>query len=208
VVSATRSDLRSYSIASRTWCRSVIATYDLRAMDFDMVGGLRCGRIRRHGQGTTGCAGELRNAPYALCEQSDEHRHGNRHSGQLTLRYIYIAGPYIGDGTHETIARNIYEAEQFQIGLVNRGIGHFCPHNHSRHFEQKANAAGDYWYEVTLHFLGSCDALLAMPRWRESRGARGEIQAANERGLPVFYPKSLYDDEAWREIEVWARGGE
>ena len=124
------------------------------------------------------------------------------------MKYIYIAGPYVGDGAHETIARNIQEAEEFQIGLVNRGIGHFCPHNHSRHFERKANGSPDYWYELTLHFLDSCDALLAMPRWRESKGARGEVEAAEKRDIPIFYPKSLYDDEFWAAVETWARGGE
>jgi len=44
--------------------------------------------------------------------------------------------------------------------------------------------------------------VLALPDWKSSKGAREEIKWAQEKGLPVFFPKSLDDLE---KVISWAK---
>lgn len=118
------------------------------------------------------------------------------------MRIVFIAGPYFSGGDPERIEYNIRYAEQYEIALANRGIGFFCPHKHTEHFEIKAKAPEQFYYELDMAFLErACDALLAIPGWENSPGARREVAYARERGIPVFYPVSCEDLD---EVERWA----
>jgi hypothetical protein len=55
------------------------------------------------------------------------------------------------------------------------------------------NQPEKYYYDICLQILKSCDALVAMPTWGLSVGARGEVEAAKALALPIFYPASPYD---------------
>ena len=117
------------------------------------------------------------------------------------LKIIFVAGPYFGDGSYNMIDQNIRDAEAFQIALVNRGIHCFCAHNHTNHFEVKAKASEIFYKAFDTEVLRIlCDAVLAMPRWKESSGARDEIKWAEENNVPIFFPKSSEDLD---EIEHW-----
>jgi len=112
------------------------------------------------------------------------------------MKIIFISGPYTGDGTVESIERNIREAEKYQIALANMEIGFFCPHNHTEHFSTKkgATASEQFYYNLDFQFLmRAADAVLAMPNWEESSGARQEIEWAKKNGIKIFYPKDPLD---------------
>lgn len=107
------------------------------------------------------------------------------------MKIVYIAGPYFGDGKKETIEKNIREAEKYQVALANKRIGFFCSHNHTEHFQEKANAPEDFYYELDSHFLENiADAVIAIPGWENSNGAKKEVEWAEKNNIPVFYPKS------------------
>ena len=53
-------------------------------------------------------------------------------------------------------------------------------------------AAGD------LALLGRCDALMTVDNWRESQGARAEVDYAHSHGIPVFH--ELPALEAWLHV--------
>lgn len=124
------------------------------------------------------------------------------------MKIIFIAGPYTGDGTFESIERNIREAEKYQIALANKEIGFFCAHNHTEHFSSKkgATAPEDFYYELDLQFLKRlADAVLAMPGWEQSWGAKREIEWAQKNNLPIFFPKSpddIQDIVEWNKEEL------
>jgi hypothetical protein len=123
------------------------------------------------------------------------------------MRIVFIAGPYTGDGTPDVIERNIREAEQYAIALANLGIGFFCPHLHTAHFTSGKGAAAPekFYYDLDMAFVEHCDALLAMPRWRESWGAPREVARAQELSRPVFFPSSPDDLDAiveWHKKEL------
>jgi hypothetical protein len=83
------------------------------------------------------------------------------------------------------------------------GLGFFCPHNHTEHFETKASAEENFYRELDMVFLRKiADAILAVPGWEKSSGSRAEIEFAKQKGLPVFFPKSPDD---LGEITSWAR---
>ncbi len=119
------------------------------------------------------------------------------------MKIIFIAGPYFSGGDPEKIEQNIRHAERYQIALANRGIGFFCAHNHTEHFEVKANAPEPFYHELDMELLKrACDALLAIPGWENSQGAKKEVGYAIRHGMKVFYPKSPED---LTEIEKWAK---
>lgn len=47
--------------------------------------------------------------------------------------------------------------------------------------------------------MRAADAVLAMPAWKTSRGAKKEIAWARANGMKIFYPKNPNDieDIAW-----------
>lgn len=120
------------------------------------------------------------------------------------MKIVCIVGPYFSGGDPEKIEYNIRHAEQYAIALANRGIGFFCPHKHTEHFEVKAKAPESFYYELDMIFLRRVvDALLAIPGWEDSVGAQREVTYAKKHGIPVFYPNSPDDLD---EIEKWAKG--
>lgn len=119
------------------------------------------------------------------------------------MKIIFIAGPYFSDGDHEKIERNIRNAEKFQIALANRGIGFFCSHNHTEHFEQKAKAPEKFYKELDMMILQrAADAMIAIPDWEDSPGAKNEVAWAKENNFKIFFPKS---DADLKEVVQWVQ---
>jgi hypothetical protein len=122
------------------------------------------------------------------------------------MKIVYIAGPLTTgwDGKdREFLVNKIKAAEEYGVVLANNGIGFFCSHSHtSFHREKGSIMPEDFYYELGGEFLKrSADALLAMPGWEASNGAKMEVEIAKQMNLPVFYTQSP-DDIG--EIIKWA----
>jgi hypothetical protein len=104
--------------------------------------------------------------------------------------YVYIAGPYSGRDLHGNhgfmiIEQNILNARAAMKELVQWGYGVFCPHTHSAHFEVITPEVDvDYWYELDIHFMLLCNAILRLPG--KSSGADREVELCLEWGIPLF----------------------
>jgi hypothetical protein len=114
------------------------------------------------------------------------------------MKIVFIAGPLTTgwDGKDRSfIEGNILRAEAFQIALANAGVGAFCAHTHtSFHHEKGSTAPEAYYYQLDFEILmRAADAVLAMPGWDKSNGAKKEVAWAIENKLPVFYPTSPED---------------
>lgn len=123
------------------------------------------------------------------------------------IKIIYIAGPLTAgwDGKdREYLATKIKAAENYGVVLANNYIGFFCSHAHtSFHHEKGSTAPEDFYYTLGKEFLKrSADAVLAMPEWENSIGAKMEIELAKELNLPIFFPKSPDDLD---EIIKWVK---
>ena len=111
------------------------------------------------------------------------------------MKILYIAGPYMGP-TYRHIEANIMDARLAAIELAEAGIGFFCPHLNSAHFEQwTPDVPESFWKTLDMQMLKHCDAILMLPRWDKSSGARAEKVEAERLGLPVFY--TVPTSERW-----------
>jgi len=99
---------------------------------------------------------------------------------------VFIAGAYLGNNFDET-EKNIQLAEQYSIKLWNRGYKVFCPHLNTSHFEVKAQIDEKAYKEFDLRMLRCCDAVFVLPNWKDSVGAKTEIEEAKRLGKPILY---------------------
>jgi Domain of unknown function (DUF4406) len=101
----------------------------------------------------------------------------------MSIECVYIAGPFRGKD-HYVIFQNICRAEALSLEVWRLGHACFCPHLNTAHFQ---DAAPDrVWMEGDLEILRRCDAVLMVPGWRKSKGARAERKLAKSMGMPVF----------------------
>ncbi len=120
--------------------------------------------------------------------------------------FVYIAGPYMEQGGghdwayYTNIDMHITEARYWAIHLVDQNIPYFCPHLNSAHFEVFCPAAKlEFWYDMDNLFLPHSSALLLIPGWDKSTGARDEKGLAEELGIPCYTYKR-FDElvDHWR----------
>jgi len=110
----------------------------------------------------------------------------------MTRPILYIAGPYsAGDG--RTVAENIAVARAHAVAAARRGWMPLTPHLNTAHFEVDCpEIPNDEWIEGDLTILRSLGprtaAVLMLPGWEESKGARLERDWAIHLNLEVFDP--------------------
>lgn len=122
------------------------------------------------------------------------------------MKIVFISGPLTtgGDGSHENKENNIRTAEKYSAALASAGIGFFCAHSHTAfHYEKGGTAPEKFYYELDLKFLTEmADAVLAIPGWEKSYGAKKEVEWAKENNVPIFFPKNPSDI---KDIIEWAK---
>ena len=99
------------------------------------------------------------------------------------MKVIYIAGKYRGPNAW-AVEQNIRAAEEVAARVWAMGMVALCPHANSRHME--GVASDEVFLAGTLELMRRCDAVLLVPNWRDSEGARAEVAEAERLGLPVF----------------------
>lgn len=124
------------------------------------------------------------------------------------MKYVFISGPYTGqDHTYRSyfeISRHILDASEMARALSEAGIGFFCPHLHSAHFEVIAPTVPvDYWYDLDLHFAQFCDAGLFLPSWHRSKGAQMEYDFFCDQQKPLFFARQV--DKVPTDLLEWSK---
>lgn len=100
------------------------------------------------------------------------------------MKVIYIAGKYRGPNAW-AVEQNIRAAEEVAAKVWAMGHVALCPHANSRHME--GVASDEHFLAGTLELLRRCDAVVLVPNWRDSAGARAEVAEAIRRGMPIIY---------------------
>ena len=113
----------------------------------------------------------------------------------MTIKQVYIAGPFIGDGSVAQITRNCFEAIRIAKLVIHRGAYPQLSHALGMHAMDGCGKDEQWWYDATLEQLLRCDAVYMVPGWACSKGAVNELRIALEKGMPVFY--NLMDLEDW-----------
>ncbi len=120
------------------------------------------------------------------------------------MKIVFIAGPYRGDRTPETIEKNIATARVYQRALAEAGMVAYSPNVHDAYWEElsprplSGQAALKQFTDIVLERLA--DALAIMPGWETSTGTQAEIAWAREHGVPMFFLKSPDDLDA---LKAW-----
>ena len=107
------------------------------------------------------------------------------------MKIIYIAGKYRGPNAW-AVEQNIRAAENVAAKVWAMGHVALCPHANSRHMD--GVASDEHFLAGTLELMRRCDAVVLVPNWRDSAGARAEVAEAIRLGLPIVY---AWDDDAY-----------
>ncbi len=98
---------------------------------------------------------------------------------------VYIAGPYTpNDGKEETRLANIHAASETAKLLLKLGHIPFCPQTMTAGWEDICTY--DDFLRMDLEWLRMCDAIVLLPGWQTSRGARMEHEEAQRQGLVIW----------------------
>lgn len=102
---------------------------------------------------------------------------------------VYLAGPMTG---HPDYNRAGFDAAAQWV--TNRGLEPVNPHDtdpsHNDPCPEGQKHKGHpnaCWYAASLRVLAGCDAIVLLPGWMESTGARLEYAEAARLGLPVIH---------------------
>lgn len=99
------------------------------------------------------------------------------------MKIVYIAGPFRGP-TAWAIAENIRKAERWGECVTRYGHMPLIPHANTAHFHGLKD--DQFWLDGTMELLRRCDAVLMIPDWEKSSGARAEKAEAERLKIPVF----------------------
>ena len=116
----------------------------------------------------------------------------------MTRPILYISGPYSA-GNGRTVTDNIAVARRYAVAAANAGWMPFTPHLNTAHFEVDCpNISHEEWIAGDLAFLSLLDparaAVLLLPGWEQSKGARLERDWAIHLNLEVFDPPATPEE--------------
>jgi Domain of unknown function (DUF4406) len=119
----------------------------------------------------------------------------------MILPVIYIAGKYRAP-TPWQVQANIRAAQEAALQVWKLGAVALCPHSNTGLFDGECDDS--VWLAGDKELLRRSDAVLLIDGWRESQGARAEMQLAGELGLPVFevLPRLKRWVDEWKLAQV------
>jgi hypothetical protein len=98
------------------------------------------------------------------------------------VNVIYVAGPYQGK-TYSEQRINIAHAMKVAELLWLRGWVVICPHANTAWMDGERQM----FLDGDLEILSRCDAIFMLKGWRESEGAKAELDLAKRLGLEISY---------------------
>jgi len=115
----------------------------------------------------------------------------------MTRPILYISGPYSA-GNGRTVEENIAVARSYAAAAWRQGWAAFCPHLNTAYFETLCpEIPHSDWIDgdiTILRMLNPCRAaMLMLPNWQESAGARLERDWAINLNLEVFAAPEMPD---------------
>ena len=102
---------------------------------------------------------------------------------ESSVKIVYIAGKFRGP-TPWDVEQNVRRAEEAALEVAKHGAMPLCPHANTRFFDGQCSDA--FWLDGTLELLKRCDAIMLVSNWRDSAGARAEMEFALANGIAVF----------------------
>lgn len=107
--------------------------------------------------------------------------------------FIYLAGPITASGDR-TIKDNVDSAVAIYLQLMAVGVNSFCPHL-SALVPESFDIHYERWMEYDFFIIQKCDAVLMLPHWETSSGAKREHELAQNLRKRIFYDVQDVIDE-------------
>lgn len=108
---------------------------------------------------------------------------------------IYVAGAYTGN-----VSEDIIKAEKASISLIRNGWHVFTPHKNTAGYENYVDLLESTWIEENINILKRCDAVDVVDNGGTSSGTKGDIAAAQELVIPIFWDDELIPDCAQMDV--------
>lgn len=118
------------------------------------------------------------------------------------MRVIYVCGR-LRAATGWDVSRNIRAAEEIGFEVAKLGGMPLIPHANTAVFS--GTLTDEFWLEGTMELLRRCDAVITVPNWPSSAGARAEVDEAKKLGLPVFH--AVWQLADWLKPRIVIAGG-
>ena len=104
---------------------------------------------------------------------------------EASMKVVYIAGKFRGTNAWE-VHQNVQEALKVGFEVAALGAMPLIPHSNTQPFD--GTLQDQFWLDGTLELLRRCDAVMTVPNWVRSKGAKAEVdEAKDELGIPVFH---------------------
>lgn len=107
-------------------------------------------------------------------------------------KVVYVAGPYRSKWGKLGILFNILRARKVARQLWRQGYAVVCPHSNSAFMSCKGIPEFHFLHGC-LTILERCDAVVLLPGWEKSEGAREELQ------LAYNLKKEIYEWNSWAD---------
>lgn len=111
------------------------------------------------------------------------------------IKIVYIAGKFRAKDGWE-LANNIRRAEEVGYFVACLGAMPLIPHANTHVFDR--TLSDEFWLRGTLELLERSDAVMTVPNWVESQGAKAEVDYAREHNIPVFHHIDVL--KKWLEV--------
>lgn len=125
-----------------------------------------------------------------------------RPTATTPMRVFYIAGKFRAPLAWDRSRSDMFQVQQHIMAAmaVARDVwigGHvaLCPHANTMFFTDTGGIEDRVWLAGDLILLRRCDAVITVPGWEGSRGARREVHQATRWQIPVFH--AVVDALAW-----------
>lgn len=96
---------------------------------------------------------------------------------------VYIAGKYRGKNSNE-VWHNIMLAREYGEKVALQGHMPVIPHMNGMFMDGIQD--DQFWLDGTLELMRRCDAILLLPNWQDSVGAKSEWHEAQRIGLQKY----------------------
>jgi hypothetical protein len=119
----------------------------------------------------------------------------------MSLKCVYVSGAYTVP-TPVGRQRNINRAWDVASEVWSlEGAYALCPHCNTANMDGAAGDDYEKFMQADLDMVERlADAMVMVPGWKASSGARREREAAMKKGIPVF---DLETYAAWINLESW-----
>lgn len=98
---------------------------------------------------------------------------------------IYMVGP-ITATAERTVEQNVASAVAIYLRLIDAGVCAFCPHL-SALVPEAFDIHYEKWLKYDFEIIRRADAVLMLPHWETSSGAKREHEYAKELNKQIFY---------------------